>query len=188
MSAVHTGSEHHIREDERFAALRSECEWLAQQNANLTALHVASHRLHATLEPGVVLTGIQEIVINLIGTEEFAILERAENGGDLRVSASLGVDENALASIVRDRTVRRALATAQIVITDDGAPLACIPLRLGDGVAGVIVVFALLPQKRGLEEVDRDLFELLASQAGAALHCARLHVLNGATSSPVVQG
>ena len=41
-------------------------------------------------------------------------------------------------------------------------------------VTGAITVFNLLGQKPGLEPVDLQLFDLLASHAATALHCTRV--------------
>ena len=49
---------------------------------------------------------------------------------------------------------------------------ACIPLRVDGRVIGAIAIFRLLRHKRGLEDVDRELFALLSTQAAAALHFA----------------
>ena len=43
------------------------------------------------------------------------------------------------------------------------------------GLCGAIAIFRLLPQKAAVEDLDRELFDLLATQAGMALHCAALH-------------
>ncbi len=51
---------------------------------------------------------------------------------------------------------------------------ACVPLKLSGRVFGVIAVFRLLPQKAGLEPLDRELFDLLATHAATALYCASL--------------
>ena len=45
-----------------------------QQNTNLANLYVASYQLHSTLDFREVIQIVQEIVINLIGAEAFAIL------------------------------------------------------------------------------------------------------------------
>jgi hypothetical protein len=42
-------------------------------------------------------------------------------------------------------------------------------------VTGAIALFRLLPQKPALEDVDHELFELLATHAATALYCTRLH-------------
>ena len=47
-------------------------------------------------------------------------------------------------------------------------------------VTGAIAIFRLLPQKTGFEEVDRELFELLATHAATALYCTALHARLGA--------
>ena len=49
-----------------------------RQNANLATLYAAGHALHGNLDRAAVLGGIQEIVINLIGSEEFAIVGNDE--------------------------------------------------------------------------------------------------------------
>ena len=48
------------------------------------------------------------------------------------------------------------------------------PLMLGNQAVGAVAVFGLLPQKQGLQPLDRDLLELLRAQAGLALYCTRL--------------
>ena len=47
---------------------------------------------------------------------------------------------------------------------------ACIPLRVGHEVLGVVVVFRLLGHKPVLGDNDQALFELISSHAGLALH------------------
>ena len=60
-------------ETETYLAQFSELE---QHNTNLANLYVATYQLHGTLDRGTVLEAIQEIVVNLIGSEDFAILDR----------------------------------------------------------------------------------------------------------------
>jgi hypothetical protein len=50
-----------------------------------------------------------------------------------------------------------------------------VPLKLEGKVMGVIAIFRLLPQKGGIEDLDRELFDLLATQAAFALYCTGLH-------------
>ena len=52
---------------------------------------------------------------------------------------------------------------------------ALVPLRLAGRITGAIAIYSLLPQKPGIEAIDRELFELLAVHAGMALHCTQLH-------------
>src|SRR6185503_5039626 len=52
----------------------------------------------------------------------------------------------------------------------------CIPLKVDGKVTGAIAIFRLLQQKNGLQEVDYELFHLLATHAATALYCSRVLV------------
>ena len=153
---------------------------IEEQSANLANLYVASYRLHGTLARDEVLTIIQEILINLVGSEEIAVFEVDEDGRALSLCASFGVDEQRYRSVGFDSGVIGRVAR-------DGEPFfgngdreaedgvtACIPLKVNGRLTGVIAVFALLPQKAGLEAIDHELFELLGTHAAVALYCSRL--------------
>lgn len=160
---------------------------IERQSSNLANLYVASYRLHGTLEREEVLATIQEIVANLIGCEEMALFELAEDGSTLRLATSVGIDPSpwrTLAAI--GGLIVRCLRSGQRLIVDDQSGVgrsereqgltACVPLMLGGKPSGVIAMFGLLPQKNGAyEEVDHELMDLLATHAGTALYCASLH-------------
>jgi hypothetical protein len=69
--------------------------------------------------------------------------------------------------------------TAQDAL-DESNLVACIPLNLGGEVTGAIAVFSLLSHKAGFEDLDYELFDLLATHAGTALYCTELHATRGA--------
>lgn len=151
------------------------------QNANVANLYVASSRLNETLRRDEVLEAIQEIVINLIGSEELAIYDL--KGGVLRLASSFGTIDDALREIaLGSGTIGRATRDGETWVVGNGDPAgalpaernltACIPLRVDGRVIGAIAIFRLLRHKRGLEDVDRELFALLSTQAAAALHFA----------------
>jgi hypothetical protein len=154
-----------------------------QQNNNLTNLYVASYRLHGTLDRKDVLNTIQEILANLVGSEEQGIFEVTPDGTALSLVASVGIDA------VQYREIRlgagpigrAGLSGNLYVVGPDAADseeetlTACIPLKLNERVTGVIALFRLLPQKAGLEAVDHELFDLLATHAATALYCTGLH-------------
>lgn len=147
-----------------------------RQNANLAALYAASYQLH-TPRRAEVLLAIHEIVINLIGCEELAVL-----GGDLRPLSHMGVDPVALAALRDDvGLVARAHQGGAPATLEPGAPAdpqgvtACVPLRVAGRRVGLIVLFRLLPQKPRLEPFDHELLELLATHAATALYCSELH-------------
>jgi nitrate/nitrite-specific signal transduction histidine kinase len=154
------------------------------QNSNLANLYVASYRLHSTLDRAEVLAAIQEILVNLVGTEEIAIFEREPSDGSLRLAVSLGVDAERFRRLpAGEGTIGRVAATGELFIVGDGEPAAageeeltaCVPLKLEGRVTGAIAVFRLLSQKPGLEAIDREIFDLLATHAATALYCTKLH-------------
>lgn len=156
-----------------------------QQNSNLASLYVASYRLHETLERDEVLATLREILVNLVGTEEFAVFER-EPTGALRAVASMGVDPARWAHVSSETSLARRVEQGEpgpwAGANDEEAFTALVPLRMGNEVVGAIAVFRLLPHKPGLEQLDQELFELLASHAATALYCSR------APTAPLAQG
>src|SRR6185295_2122768 len=80
----------HIEEEnQRFSEKYVEVE---QHNANLANLYVASYRLHSTLKRQEVLETIQEIIINLIGSEELGIFELEPGRKALDLVSSFGIE------------------------------------------------------------------------------------------------
>lgn len=145
-------------------------------NANLANLYVASYQLHGTLQREAVLGAIQEIIVNLVGSEMFAVCE--VDGTEISVLASVGVDRDSVGwSTPRFRdTVIRGVAHVGSVDDErpEGDPLVCLPLRLDGRTVGVIVIYALLSHKSQLEALDHELFDLLATHAATALYCTSL--------------
>ncbi len=169
-------------ESQRFSTRFVEVE---QQNSNLANLYVASYRLHGTLDRKEVVATIQEIIANLVGSEEAALFELDEARQVLRLSASFGLAPESYQEVsLGFGLIGGAVRSGEIWTKAPGAPggvgleaelTACIPLTLAGRVTGAIAIFRLLPQKAGLEEVDRELFELLATHAATALYCTQLH-------------
>ena len=168
-----------IEEESRsFSARYVEVE---QQNTNLANLYVASYQLLGTLDRDRILEAIKEIVINLIGSEELAIFELTN--GRLELAGSFGLDQAEWASVALGHGIVGLCGETGVrfltgeVLQPSGREeklTACIPLKLDDQVVGAIAIFSLLPQKPGLEPVDLELFDLLASHAASALYCTRL--------------
>lgn len=167
---------------EKLTVIRSESETylkqfsqLEQHNTNLANLYVATYQLHGTLDRETVLEAIQEIVVNLVGSEDFGILERNADTGEFDLVAAVGPKGRAIS--VDDRLVQSALTSGHSYISptpaSDETP-ACIPLALDGEVVGVIVIRGLLPHKTAFEPLDQELFDLLASHAAAALYCSAL--------------
>ncbi len=158
---------------------------LEKRNSNLVHLYVASYGLHGTVDRSAVVQSMQEVVINLVGSEELAILEL--DGDGLRLVDSFGISADDWEGLsARAGLVGRVVETGEPWIEgrSDGSErtsaeehlTACIPLRVEERVFGVLAIFRLLPQKSdGLVGLDYELLDLLAAQAGTALFCATLY-------------
>jgi GAF domain-containing protein len=151
---------------------------------------VASYRLHETIERSEVIAVIEEIVVNLIGSEELAIFELNGETGKLELIDSLGIDPEDLQRVRlnESRIEETSEALQEVVktgqryvvnsidgeIVDENSGLtACIPLVLDDRLIGAIAVFRLLEQKgKRLAPLDFELFDLLATHAASALYCS----------------
>lgn len=156
-----------------------------EQNNNLANLYVASYQLHSTLDYEEVLQIILEIVINLIGAEDFAVFlldERREQlvpvGSEgVRVDevSPVSIGEGVIGSVARDRTSYFNESPAQTrgeLLKD---PLVCIPLLIKDELIGVIALYKLLQQKEKFAPVDFELFTLLAGHAATAIFSSKLY-------------
>jgi GAF domain-containing protein len=177
----------------RFSDIASERErfhheylTVEEQNNNLANLYVATYSLHGTLDHQELLSIIQEIVSNLIGSEEIAIFEKTNGAAVPELVASWGVDTEGLHDLMLDSgIIGQVIRTGDVYINPEpkrdselagtANVTACIPLRLEGEVYGAIALFRLLEQKPGLELNDSELLDLLASQAAIALYSARLH-------------
>lgn len=149
-----------------------------RQNSNLAALYAAGHALHANVDRAAVLSGIQEIVINLIGSEEFAIVANDEA---LTPFALFGMQAQGLAGLTprsgiigRALTEQRPLALMRSMPADATGVRVCIPLQIGENTHGFVLIFSFLPQKEDLLPLDYELFTLVGSQAAAALFASEL--------------
>jgi K+-sensing histidine kinase KdpD len=166
----------------RYAEQYSQVE---QQNSNLANLYVASYQLAGTVDRAAVLQAIQEIVANLIGSEEIGIYEMNHARTQLLLAASFGIDAVRLSRIqVGQGTIGTAASTGEIYVSETNNPdagniTACIPLRIDGTVIGLVVIFGLLAHKPVLNDVDREMFDLLAVHAATSLYCATLHASAG---------
>ena len=167
------------RENEDFAQKYVE---VAQQNEGLANLYVASFQLHSTLDPEEVLGIVKEIIINLVGSEEFAIFLADKRTGEFSPVAwegSFAMREGEPATWdaeVLDQVARTGQAYfAPAGARRPGTPLACVPLTIKKEVVGVIAVFTLLMQKPALGPLDMEILNLLAAHAATAIVSSRLH-------------
>jgi nitrate/nitrite-specific signal transduction histidine kinase len=163
---------------------------IEQQNTNLANLYVSSYRLHGTLDRPTVLEVIQEILINLVGSEEIGVFVLDNEQSKLSLITSFGIDAERYTSVpVKDGVIGRVARTGESFFGEgddkdadsstDDTPTACVAMKVDGQVTGVIAVFRLLSHKPGLESLDHELFDLLATHAAIALYCTELHAKTG---------
>lgn len=164
-------------ENHQFSSKYVEVE---ERNNNLANLYVASYRLHETLDRNAVLEAILEIIINLVGSEEFVIFERRPDAIEVELAASFGVEEDKLAEIDPTRgQIAATLKSGTSFFAEPGAAdelVGCVPLRLGSDVVGAVAILSLLEHKDSLEPIDHELFDLLSAHAATALYLSGMRV------------
>jgi len=157
---------------------------IENENNMLANLYIASYQLHSTLDFAEVLQIITEIVINLIGAEEFAIMLLDEKVNRLQAVATEGMEKHEVPTIeLGEGIIGQMAKTGENYFIDDmlnyqkdmTSPLVCIPLKIKEHVIGVIVIYALLEQKSRFAEVDYELFTLLAGHAATAIFSSKLY-------------
>ncbi len=168
-------------ENEDFANRYVEIE---EENNMLANLYIASYQLHSTLDFREVLQIILEIVINLIGAEEFGVLLLDEKTNRLEPVASEGLETSELPSIdVGNGIIGESVETGENYFIDSTEgyerdfekPIVCIPLKIKEHVIGVIAIYKLLVQKDEFTNVDYELFTLLAGHAATAVFSSRMY-------------
>jgi transcriptional regulator with GAF, ATPase, and Fis domain len=161
---------------------------IEEQNNNLANLYVASYQLHSTLDFREVIQIVQEIVINLIGAESFAILLLDEKTNELKTIASEGEDVmpgiDSISARLGDGVLGTVAKTGESYYINQDVeggrvsidkPLAAVPLKIKEHVIGLIVIYRLLQQKDSFSAVDYELFSLLAAHAATAIFSSKLY-------------
>ena len=203
MPTMPEGSEHLAeslhelrRENERLRGqvheLRVEQRQLTVRMLHLAQLYTASCRLHEPEERRVLAEAIGEIIKDLIGSETFALFELAPGASALSLLTCMGVDPEPLRSVpvAEGGPIGRVAHTGTLWVAEtpparESEPSACIPLKSGGRVYGVVAIFGLLPHRPDcFTPADRAFFELLETQAGRALHFSFLDVTEAPLSEP----
>lgn len=152
---------------------------LEEEKGNLAKLYVAASFLHGSLDRAQVVEALNEVLVNLIGSEHFAIFEM--EAGAARLVTAILPDGHPAAE--PSPIAAAALRSGEPYLRPDGdesVPAAAIPLRLEGKTVGVVEVAGLLPHKTGFSAFDEELFSFLALHAAPALHATRLHALSRA--------
>jgi transcriptional regulator with GAF, ATPase, and Fis domain len=168
-------------ENQDFATRYLEIE---HENNNLANLYIASYQLHSTLDSKEVLQIIIEIIINLIGGEEFALMLLDEKANELQAVATEGIAREDVPSVkIGVGIIGKVAKSGDNYFVENVSsyapdllnPMVCIPLKIKEHVIGVLVIYKLLVQKSSFEELDYELFTLLAGHAATAVFSSRLY-------------
>jgi nitrate/nitrite-specific signal transduction histidine kinase len=170
------------KENREFANMYVEIQ---EQNEALTNLYVASQRLHATFDLEEVKRIITDILVEMVGAEEFGLLVLDRHKQHLHLLAGEGI---------RERLPKDTLPIGEGIIGDVATtgesfffvpkteternaqlPIATLPLKLNDQTVGVVVIYKLLSHKSSFSPIDHQILELVAAHAASALVSARLH-------------
>jgi regulator of replication initiation timing len=160
----------------RESELLQQTQALQEYATRLANLYVASYQLQGTVTRERVLAGISEVLINLIGTEDFGVYELRDDV--LTLACSFGpVDEESVRLPGRAANIWQAIETGELLL---GKPaegvVVCIPLKVDGTVSGVIAIFSLLAHKTELAPLDHELFALLGTHAATALYSSTLQL------------
>lgn len=155
------------------------------ENNMLANLYVASYQLHSTLDFNEVLRIVTEIIINLIGAEEFAISLMDDKTNELIPVASEGLTSGELPKVKTGEGVIGKVAKegesyflenlTPASVFDPASPIVCIPLKIKEHVIGVISIYSLFEQKTSFSNIDYELFNLLAGHAATAVFSSKLY-------------
>ena len=158
---------------------------IENENNVLANLYVSSYQLHSTLDFEEVLRVILEIVINLVGAEEFSVYLLDEKTHKLTAVAAEGLDEKTLPVIdigvgiigdsVKDGENYFAESLVVGAKVDYERPMVSIPMKIKERVIGTIVIYKLLQQKEEFTSLDHELFTLLAGHTATAIFSSKLY-------------
>jgi hypothetical protein len=173
---------------DRVEATHARCEErireLQDRNTSLVQLTVASQLLCGGSDREDVLNAMEEIIVNMIGSEEIAILEFLPSSGSVRVTRTRGIDRSSPRFARAVAPIREAVATGRVVLPGGREITAVVPLKMDTTLFGVIAVFRLLEQKPELDSLDRELLELLGRQGAVAIFSTAFRSLKATVRPP----
>jgi hypothetical protein len=131
----------------------------AQRSGDLVKIIVAFRRLLEATDAGSALRSIEEILINVVGTEDFAVL-MVTDMPLMRVVGGMGPCKTSVMS--------SPPVFDHLFDSDSHA----IPLHIADRVVGAIVIDTMLPHRDPLNATDDQVLSLLSRFAATAVLAA----------------
>jgi len=152
--------------------IRDELLSLQGQMAQAAALYVTLRRLHEAGTRVEVLDGLQESIINMLGSEDFVILIAGPRGG-LAAARTMQRSSEQANLVASDPRVQAAIARGALTTGAAASTLmpglnALIPLVARGRSIGAMAVFQLLQQKEALGAFDEEIMGLLALHGALA--------------------
>ena len=171
------------RLERHVSMLSNEVATADQKAGDLEKLILAARRLEACADRAAVLAALQDILVTVVGCDDFVVLALDEEGRTMW--PILGVGANGAACgplLVSDVLVSAALETGKCRIAGPrgvgepprGEPLASVPLLAWPHTVGALVVFRLLAHRSALRPIDVELLEFLSTHAAPAIQLADL--------------
>lgn len=138
-------------------------------------LGTARKRLASCRGQADVIEAVREIVANLLGSEEMALIDF--RGNEARTLWSFGAHTEKCSPLEHlGEKEMGSMFRGECRVEDiNGHPRsarklrALVPLRVKDQTLGVLAILQLLPQKSGFDKADMDLLQLLSDEAGKVL-------------------
>lgn len=144
----------------------------------LSLLEVARDRLSSTRTPQDAREAVRELLVNLVGCQEFAAFEIDYGKAVMWPRWSFGVNAELQRPIdlIACPGLNPALQGRVTVFPNasqlEGVPLpvrALVPFDCDEERSGLLVLFHLLPQKNTLNDGDRTVLEVISMYAGRTL-------------------
>ena len=171
------------RLERHVSALALEVAAADEKVGDLQKLLLAARRLDACSDRPAVLEALRDIVVTVLGAEDFVILGLDDDRTTLWPILGSGPSGSACGPLlVSDSLVADAMGSGTRVVApahgEPGAPrreaVACVPLHSGTDTIGMLVLFSLLAHRSELRGVDLELLDFLSGHAATMLQIADL--------------
>ncbi len=152
---------------------------LEEQITVFVNMTVTFQRLFSSRNYVEVIGIVKEILINLIGVEQYEIhvIDKKKNAFVLITREG----KKYKASKEDERMISNTINEGLLFVSDKKRlqekriPVACIPLKIDKDVLGIIIINQLLSQKDQFTQYDKEMFELLGTYVSAALYFTKIN-------------
>jgi len=154
-------------------ALADELEQVGDQHDLISHLFVGVAQLHASLKLSDIVAALAETLINLVGTEDFALFVRDGASGRFEKLWSTGINAARLEGFTDGQGPYGRAVDSGAIVYDSGS-VATIPLAgsLSPGCFGAVVMCRLVGHKPSLSERDHTFLLTFADHGARALEAA----------------